>query len=118
MNTEIKNMWRKKSWSILDLLGSKSEYTKIVIGLIQQIASGNANGMDDFPKLEGVFEPRTWREYVPFLKGIGIVGNHNGSLCLSETGEWLHRNLSFYNIASVMQERFSYIWRDFICVRF
>ena len=31
----------------------------------------------------------------PFLKGIGIVGNHNGSLCLSETGEWLHRNLSF-----------------------
>ena len=106
MNTEIKNMWRKKSWSIPDLLGSKSEYTKIVIGLIQQIASGNANGMDDFPKLEGVFEPRTWREYVPFLKGIGIVGNHNGSLCLSETGEWLHRNLSFYNIASVMQERF------------
>ena len=93
MNTEIKNMWRKKSWSIPDLLGSKSEYTKIVIGLIQQIASGNANGMDDFPKLEGVFEPRTWREYVPFLKGIGIVGNHNGSLCLSETGEWLHRNL-------------------------
>ena len=80
MNTEIKNMWRKKSWSIPDLLGSKSEYTKIVIGLIQQIASGNANGMDDFPKLEGVFEPRTWREYVPFLKGIGIVGNHNGSL--------------------------------------
>ena len=56
MNTEIKNMWRKKSWSIPDLLGSKSEYTKIVIGLIQQIASGNANGMDDFPKLEGVFE--------------------------------------------------------------
>lgn len=48
MNTEIKNMWRKKSWSIPDLLGSKSEYTKIVIGLIQQIASGNANGMDDF----------------------------------------------------------------------
>ena len=46
----------KKSWSIPDLLGSKSEYTKIVIGLIQQIASGNANGMDDFPKLEGVFE--------------------------------------------------------------
>ena len=36
MNTEIKNMWRKKSWSIPDLLGSKSEYTKIVIGLINE----------------------------------------------------------------------------------
>lgn len=71
MNTEIKNMWRKKSWSIPDLLGSKSEYTKIVIGLIQQIASGNANGMDDFPKLEGVFEPRTWREYVPYVAIVG-----------------------------------------------
>ena len=46
MNTEIKNMWRKKSWSIPDLLGSKSEYTKIVIGLIQQIASGNANELE------------------------------------------------------------------------
>ena len=42
MNTEMKNMWRKKSWSNPDLLGSKNEYTKIVIGLIQQIASDNA----------------------------------------------------------------------------
>lgn len=80
MNTEMKNMWRKKSWSIPDLLGSKNEYTKIVIGLIQQIASDNANGMDDFPVLEGVSGSRTWREYVPFLKGLGIVGNHNGKL--------------------------------------
>ena len=62
--------------------------------------------MDDFPVLEGISGSRTWREYVPFLKGLGIVGNHNGKLCLSETGEWLHGNLSFYNIASVMQERF------------
>lgn len=106
MNIEIKNMWRKKSWSIPDLLGSKSEYTKIVIGLINQIAYGNANGMDEFPKVEGVSELRTWREYAPFLKGIGIVRNHNGSLCLSEIGENLYKDLSLYNIASLMHDKF------------
>ena len=106
MNIEIKNIWRKKSWSIPDLLGSKSEYTKIVVGLINQIACGNANSMDEIPQIEGVSELRTWREYAPFLKGIGIVRNYNGMLCLSETGEKLYNDLSLYNIASVMQDRF------------
>ncbi len=106
MNMDIKNIWRKKSWSIPDLSGSKSEYTKIVTGLIAQLACNNANVIDDFPKLEGITETKTWREYAPFLKSLGIVGNHNGSLCLSETGEWLSKNLSLYNIACVMQDNF------------
>ncbi len=106
MNVDIKNVWRKKSWSIPDLFGSKREYTRIVEGLITQLAYNNANGMDDFPKLEGITEIRTWREYAPFLKGLGVVENHNGSLRLTETGEWLNKNLSLYNIACVMQDRF------------
>lgn len=115
MNTDIRNFWRKKSWSIPDLLGSKSEYTKIVFGLINQIACDNANGMDDFPNLEGVSEPRTWREYAPFLKGIGIVDNYNGNLCLSETGKHLYKDLTLYNIASVMQERFR-LFGEILCI--
>lgn len=115
MNMDIKNVWRKKSWSIPELLGSKSEYTKIVIGLIEQLACNNATVMDDFPKLDGVSETRTWREYAPFLKGLGIVGNHNGSLCLSETGERLKNNLSLYNIACVMQDRFR-IFGEILCI--
>lgn len=106
MNADIKNIWRKKSWSIPELLGSKSEYTKIIIGLIGQLENKNANVIDDFPKIEGILNPRTWREYAPFLKGLGIVKNQNGCLYLSETGEWLNKNLSLYNIASVMQDRF------------
>lgn len=106
MDKDIKSMWRKKSWAIPDLLGSKNEYTKIVIGLINQIANDNVNGMDEIPQIEGVRELRTWREYVPFLKGIGIVENHNGSLYLSEAGVELYKNLSLYNIASIMQDRF------------
>ena len=106
MSIEIKSMWRKKSWSIPDLLGSKSEYTKIVVELIKQIACENANSMDDIPKIEGVTECRTWREYAPFLKGLGIVENHNGSLCLSEVGEQLYKDLSLYNLACVMHNKF------------
>ena len=93
MNMDIKNIWRKKSWSIPDLSGSKSEYTKIVTGLIAQLACNNANVIDDFPKLEGIAETKTWREYAPFLKSLGIVGNHNGSLCFSRNREWLSKNL-------------------------
>ncbi len=106
MSTDIKNIWRKKSWTIPDLLGSKGEYTKIIIGLINQLACEKTTVMDDSPQLEGVAEPKTWREYMPFLKGIGIIDNHNGSLCLSETGEQLYKDLSLYNIACVMQDRF------------
>lgn len=104
-NNDIKNLWRKKSWSIPDLLGSKSEYTKIIVGLIKQLALENANAMDDCPKLDDIEEVKTWREYAPFLKGIGVVENHNGSLYLSETGKRLSGDVSFYNIATVMQEK-------------
>ena len=62
--------------------------------------------MDAVPELEGVSECRIWREYTPFLKGMGIVGNYNGSLGLSETGKALYEDMSFYKIACVMQDRF------------
>lgn len=106
MKIDIKSIWRKKSWSIPELLGSKSEYTKIIVGLINQLACENVNGMDAVPELEGVSECRIWREYTPFLKGMGIVGNYNGSLSLSETGKALYEDMSFYKIACVMQDRF------------
>lgn len=105
-NNDIKNLWRKKSWSIPDLLGSKNDYTKIIVGLIEQLALSNANVMDDCPQLDAIEDVKTWREYAPFLKGIGVVENHNGSLYLSAIGKELSGDISFYSIATLMQEKF------------
>lgn len=88
------------------LIRKKKDYTKIIVGLIKQLELSSISIINDRPKLKGINDVRTWREYAPFLKGIGVVENNNGSLHLSKIGEELSSNLTFYNIATLMQQRF------------
>ena len=88
------------------LIRKKKDYTKIIVGLIKQLELSSISIINDRPKLKGINDVRTWREYAPFLKGLGIVENHNGSLCLSEVGEQLYKDLSLYNLACVMHNKF------------
>lgn len=64
-----KSEWRKKSWSIPDLLGGKHEYFLLVKQLVELVGADQVTDMDASPDLKGISAPRMWREYAPFLKG-------------------------------------------------
>jgi len=102
----IKNEWRKKTWSIPSLLGSKKDYTKIINGLIQELSLEKANNLDDSPIIDCVLEIKTWRDYAPFLKSVGLCENYHGKLRLTEIGKNFVGNFSLYNLASLMHEKF------------
>ena len=102
----IKNEWRKKTWSIPKLIGSKMDYTKIINGLIKELSLEKANNLDDSPIIDCVSEVKTWRDYAPFLKSVGLCENHNGKLCLTEIGKNFVSNFYLYNLASLMHGKF------------
>lgn len=101
-----KSEWRKKSWSIPDLLGSKHEYFILVKQLVELVGSDQVTDMDTYPDLKGISAPRMWREYAPFLKGVGLVSNHAGVLQLTESGVAFKKDLTAQHFADIMQSRF------------
>ncbi len=78
--------WRKKAWSIPDLRGSKHEWFLLTKELVELVASGQAVELDSSPNISCIANPQTWRTYSAFLKGMGLVKNRAGVLCLSDIG--------------------------------
>lgn len=101
-----KSEWRKKSWSIPGLLGGKQEYFSLVKQLVKLVGAEQVTDMDVSPVLKGVTAPRLWREYAPFLKGVGLVGNNAGVLYLTESGIAFKNDLTPQHLANIMQSRF------------
>lgn len=101
-----KREWRKKSWSIPDLLGKKQEYFSLVKQLVELVRLGQATDLDTCPELQGISTPRLWREYAPFLKSIGLVSNHAGILHLTDIGLTFCNNLTKSHLANLMQNKF------------
>ena len=100
-----KNEWRKKSWSIPDLRGSKQIWFPLVKALIFQIHNDQANDLDTIPPITDIPDLQTWRVYEPFLKNIGLVKNESGSLYLSTLGESFLQNPSKEFLADVIQDK-------------
>lgn len=101
-----KKEWRKKSWSIPDLLGGKQEYFSLVKQLVELIRSGQATDMDTCPELQGIPTPKLWREYAPFLKSVGLVSNRAGMLYLTGDGIAFCNDLTKRHLADLMQNKF------------
>ena len=101
-----KNEWRKKSWSIPDLPGGKQEYFSLVKQLVELVRLGQATDLDSFPVLTGIDIPKIWREYTPFLKGVGLVSNHAGILYLTDIGIDFCNDLTERNLANLMHNHF------------
>lgn len=97
--------WRKKAWSIPDLRGSKHEWFSLTIELIGLVANGQAVELDGKPSLLCVSDPQTWRTYMGFLKGMGLVKNQAGILCLSETGLSFCTNPTPTSFADLIQNK-------------
>lgn len=107
--TEIqfqKSEWRKKSWSIPELLGGKQEYFSLVKQLVELLRLEEATDIDTQPELQGISTPKLWREYAPFLKSIGLVSNRAGSLHLTDVGIAFFNDLTKRHLADLMQNKF------------
>lgn len=101
-----KSEWRKKSWSIPDLLGGKQEYFSLVKQLVELLRLGGVVDIDTQPELQGVSTPKLWREYAPFLKSLGLVSNRAGNLYLTDTGIAFCNDLTKRHLADLMQNKF------------
>lgn len=101
-----KSEWRKKSWSIPDLLGSKQEYFSLVSQLVILLDTNEVVDVETIPALKNISTPRAWREYAPFLKGIGFVSNHMGLLTLTDLGIKFKNNMTPIYLAEIMHSKF------------
>ena len=79
--------WKRKGWSIPELRGSKQEWYEIVHELIEKLADNSAVDMNSTPDLKATSSVYPWRNYAPFLKGIGLASNKAGLLTLTDIGK-------------------------------
>lgn len=101
-----KNEWRKKSWSIPDLRGSKQVWYTLVKKLVELVDAGQAYDLDSFPDIYEITQPQSWRTYAAFLKGVGLVSNQAGRLTLSDVGMKFLAEPTQRNLADQIQDRF------------
>lgn len=65
-----------------------------------------ANDLEAYPDIHIISQPQPWRSYAPFLKGIGIVSNQAGRLCLSDEGIKFCKEPAKRHLAELIQDRF------------
>ncbi len=97
--------WRRKSWSIPDFRGGKQNWFCLLKELVALIGDGQANDLDEIPEVTSISDTYSWRIYAPFLKGIGLVNNQAGVLCLSNDGVEFFSNPVKRQLAIQMHDR-------------
>lgn len=101
-----KNEWKRKGWSIPDIRGSKQDWYAIVQELMEVISANGIVDMNIEPDLKSTEGSYSWRDYAPFLKGIGLVINKAGKLSLTELGNQFcnHPNKRF--VANLIHDKY------------
>lgn len=117
--TEQLDTWRRQINSIPSLRGGKSVLVPLVMSLVEQIGHATITNLDSVPSIPpAVFriEPRrggaepsrtpsTWREYLPFLRGTGLVLHGWDSTRLSSTGQELLADPNALVLARILADR-------------
>ncbi len=101
-----KSEWKRKGWSIPELRGGKQEWFNIVTELMKKIATTSVADIGLSPELESTNTSYPWRTYVPFLKGVGLVGNRSGILSLSDIGKDFLKNPSKWQLACLLHDKY------------
>lgn len=77
----------------------------MVMKLVDLVGDNQANDLDDIPDITMISNSQPWRSYAPFLRGIGLVNNQAGALCLSEAGIKFRVNPTKRQLADLIQDR-------------
>lgn len=78
--------WKRKSWSIPDLYGGKQNWYALVVELVRLMDEEPVSDLSLYPEVQAVDKSRSWHDYAPFLKGIGLAINRAGKLHLTDMG--------------------------------
>ncbi|SEA63202.1 Restriction endonuclease [Pseudobutyrivibrio sp. ACV-2] len=100
-----KSEWKRKRWSIPELRGSKQEWYEIVRELVERIAN-NAVDMNTTPDLKVTSSVYPWRNYAPFLKGIGVAANKAGLLTITDAGVKFIESPNKRYIADLLHDKY------------
>lgn len=104
---ELKTAWKKKSWTIPDLLGGKRMYFCLAVRLVKILEENQGLALDEYPDTSGIVEPaRPIKEYAPFLRGAGLARNQSGLLCLTDTGSLFCGSPTKRMLADIFQAKF------------
>ena len=103
---KIRSEWKRKGWSIPELRGGKQEWFSLVTELVQSIGTGVIPDINVTPALKTINTQYPWRNYVPFLKGVGLIQNHSGVLRLSEKGLVFLESESKTELATMLHDKY------------
>lgn len=108
-NEEIQRQrseWKRKRWSIPELRGRKQNWFSIVVELVEILHKNSIADLSSVPNLSFSDTTYLWRVYAPFLKGLGLVSNKAGMLCLTEIGETFVKLKSKRYLADLLHEKY------------
>lgn len=101
-----KNEWKRKGWSIPEFRGKKQDWFAIVVELVGMLDRNSIVDLRTSPNLSSANTTYPWRVYAPFLKGVGLVMNKSGTLCLTEIGETFVKLQSKRYLANLIHEKY------------
>ena len=101
-----KNEWKRKGWSIPEFRGKKQDWFSIVMELVDVLDNNSIADLNSVPVLSSSETSYPWRVYAPFLKGIGMVSNKLGVLCLTETGVRFTKQKTRRFIANLLHDKY------------
>ena len=101
-----KNEWKRKGWSIPELRGRKQDWFAIVVELVGILDKNSVVDLSSSPNLSSTNTTYPWRVYAPFLKGVGLVINKSGLLCLTDIGETFVKLQSRRYLANLLHEKY------------
>lgn len=98
--------WRKKVWPIPDFRGGKQQWVPLIFGIVEYIGKNESCRIYNYPEVDGVSNIQTMKEYLPFLKGIGLVRKQSDTLILTKEGIKFRKNPSKEAIADLIQNNY------------
>lgn len=101
-----KNEWKRKGWSIPEFRGRKQDWFSMVVELIDILAKNSIADLSSSPELSSTNTTYQWRVFAPFLKGLGLVSNKSGLLCLTNIGETFAKLQSKRYLANLLHEKY------------
>ena len=101
-----KNEWKRRGWSIPELRGRKQDSFEIVLELAEILDKNAVADLSSAPNLSSTNDTYPWRVYAPFLKGVGLVSNKSGQLCLTDIGENFVKLKSKRCLANLLHEKY------------
>lgn len=78
--------WKRKAWSIPELRGKKQIWYQLVKELVALIRDDTICDLEKVPRLSFQTDQWCWKDYLPFLRGVGLVWDQAETLKLTKDG--------------------------------